>query len=430
MQRAISFGKRGYPLYEPQVDALSDGGLLLTTNRHFDSTGTLFPKLIIARTDPQGDIQGCPTFPSCLENSPLVLELGTFEAQVFPSDTQEQVTINTDTEHYSFSDFSDIPPPPTPAFVFPDSLCRGDSASTAGTNNALAHRTAWRLTGNGLDVTWTDSLSFGRSFPAPGQYTLEQSVWFLGCRYDAARTVTVLDSLTAVVEPSGTICDLPPVMLHVNAGRPLTSYHWGTHGNSPTIEAVQNGNYTVTVSDGYCTATGSADVNIVALQLAGSDPLKVPPDASLCPDELPFLLYPASDFSQAFFLNHEPVEGIPIELDREGRYLVGAEIGGCLYVDTFFLSVKDCGTAVYLPNAFSPNGDGINDTFFPQGKNFLPIELSIYDRWGGRVFQGRDDAAVWDGDKASAGVYVYVLAYFDMSSQKVVTKRGTVHLLR
>lgn len=78
--------QKGYPLYEPQIDALGDGGLLLTTQRHFDATGALFPKMIIARTDPQGDIQGCPTFPACLESSPLSLNLGTFQAQDFPGD--------------------------------------------------------------------------------------------------------------------------------------------------------------------------------------------------------------------------------------------------------------------------------------------------------------------------------------------------------
>ena len=54
---------------------------------------------------------------------------------------------------------------------------------------------------------------------------------------------------------------------------------------------------------------------------------------------------------------------------------------------------------LYIPNAFSPNGDGVNDYFQPYGQNLDPnnYELSIYDRWGQLVFYTKDMNSRWDG---------------------------------
>ncbi|MCB0565908.1 MAG: gliding motility-associated C-terminal domain-containing protein [Phaeodactylibacter sp.] len=67
---------------------------------------------------------------------------------------------------------------------------------------------------------------------------------------------------------------------------------------------------------------------------------------------------------------------------------------------------KNC--PIYLPNAFSPNDDGLNDTFYPQSSPGLDAQISkffIYNRWGGTVFNSEnrpfsDLANVWDGRQA------------------------------
>lgn len=63
---------------------------------------------------------------------------------------------------------------------------------------------------------------------------------------------------------------------------------------------------------------------------------------------------------------------------------------------------------VYIPNAFTPNNDGINDWFLPFAPDFeiTSIDMQIYDRWGNKVFQGES----WDGNNAQAGVYVYAIS--------------------
>ncbi len=119
-----------------------------------------------------------------------------------------------------------------------------------------------------------------------------------------------------------------------------------------------------------------------------------------------------------------------MSLNEEGSYVVSALIEDCLFNDTFLLDVKDCSPAVYLPNAFSPNGDGINDLFFPQGKNFTSSKLLIFDRWGGMIHSSEGPDANWDGGNASAGVYVYAFEFFDTRTHEKKRIEGEVTLVK
>lgn len=70
-------------------------------------------------------------------------------------------------------------------------------------------------------------------------------------------------------------------------------------------------------------------------------------------------------------------------------------------------------STVYIPNAFSPNNDGINDYFNVQGIGLDAVEMSIYNRWGQIVFTSDNTAKGWDGfdlysgTQCPIGVYVY-----------------------
>ena len=68
----------------------------------------------------------------------------------------------------------------------------------------------------------------------------------------------------------------------------------------------------------------------------------------------------------------------------------------------------------YIPNAFTPNNDGVNDTFTPQGLDFEPASysMSIFNRWGQEIFRSKDFSNPWDGKDRTGnllgpGVYAY-----------------------
>jgi gliding motility-associated-like protein len=94
---------------------------------------------------------------------------------------------------------------------------------------------------------------------------------------------------------------------------------------------------------------------------------------------------------------------------------------------------------VFLPNTFSPNGDGSNDVFYVRGKGLSRVKsMRIFNRWGQVVFEKNnfsvnDPSAGWDGtfqgNKAVPGVYVYQVEIFCDNSQ-VVSFDGNVALIQ
>ncbi len=94
---------------------------------------------------------------------------------------------------------------------------------------------------------------------------------------------------------------------------------------------------------------------------------------------------------------------------------------------------------LFIPNTFSPNGDGLNDVFYPRGKGIHGIKtLRIFDRWGEVVFeqsnfQVNDISKGWTGTfrgkLASQDVYVYTIDVI-CENNVVFSLKGNVALIR
>ena len=105
---------------------------------------------------------------------------------------------------------------------------------------------------------------------------------------------------------------------------------------------------------------------------------------------------------------------------------------GC--VDTFCRGLFiDFEALLGVPNAFSPNGDGVNDVLFVEGQGITDLDLQIYNRWGQMIFRSRDQAVGWDGTYKGVAqemeVYVFTVraTFVDGSTQEL---SGNVTLLR
>lgn len=88
---------------------------------------------------------------------------------------------------------------------------------------------------------------------------------------------------------------------------------------------------------------------------------------------------------------------------------------------------------IYIPNSFTPNGDGTNDVFEIFAPNHELITVQIYNRWGGKVYSYRGMDAPWDGSNGSssneAGVYTYIAQLMDTNG-KIIQKAGMVTLIK
>jgi gliding motility-associated-like protein len=91
------------------------------------------------------------------------------------------------------------------------------------------------------------------------------------------------------------------------------------------------------------------------------------------------------------------------------------------------------GDEIFVPNAFSPNGDGNNDVLFVYGNTIQTMKLVIYNQYGQKVFESRDQHTGWDGTMNGrmqpVGVYVYYLEA-TLQDGKKVNKKGSITLIR
>lgn len=121
--------------------------------------------------------------------------------------------------------------------------------------------------------------------------------------------------------------------------------------------------------------------------------------------------------------------------ENQGKYpitLVVITEHGCKDTLTKVLEIKD-EFIMWIPNAFTPNNDGLNETFTAKGIGIKKFEMSIHDRWGNIIFQTNDINKGWDGTykglMCQDNVYVYRIVALDNNNMKH-TKTGHVTLLK
>lgn len=134
-----------------------------------------------------------------------------------------------------------------------------------------------------------------------------------------------------------------------------------------------------------------------------------------------------------------PVEGLscadcpnPVVTAQETStyYLTILGANGCFTYDTITIFYDG---SIYVPNSFTPNGDGVNDIFFAYGKDIVDFEMYIFDRWGEQLFYTDDITMGWDG--IYEGKLVQTESYvWRINFEDVLGERGelfgTVTLLR
>lgn len=191
--------------------------------------------------------------------------------------------------------------------------------------------------------------------------------------------------------------------------------------------------YTVTVSkNGLCpgTATVEVVVNPLPIVYAGSD-TTININESV-------LLQGTGNVAVGFLstdtnpLNCNLCPSIIVQPQDNTCYLLqGTNRFGCTSFDEVCVTVtKDYG--VYIPNAFTPNGDGLNELFIPAGYAIAEVDLYIFDRWGKEIFKSDDTHPGWDGTYngllCKQDIYVYKAEIISMSG-KTIIKVGHVTLL-
>jgi len=92
------------------------------------------------------------------------------------------------------------------------------------------------------------------------------------------------------------------------------------------------------------------------------------------------------------------------------------------------------GPLLYVPNAFSPNGDGNNTTWGPAFSFVKDFEISVFNRWGQRLFYSNNLSSTWDGKfegkDCQQGVYLFKIKFSGFNSNDIIEKLGSVTIIR
>ena len=288
-------------------------------------------------------------------------------------------------------------------------------------------------------VTQADSFEWydGNKTDKIRNFTAAGLVWVKSWLYGG--TVYMWDSLNIIPNninsalPKDTFLCNEQTQLNIstsnaNAG---ATYLWnnGSTGKSLVLNNINwvNGKAQVwlTTTAKYCTQTDTVTIyQKPAIQI----PIN---DTTTCFEDVPQILLNAG-------ANFKSYLWLPTGETSKTVYSNQAQIYKLTVTDSFNCSANKnivvdelCKAEIFLPNAFTPNGDGKNETYKPifKTKNLLQYELKIYDSWGTAIFTTTDPNQAWDAKNNLQGVYVVTVNYQYKNFLPNVAK-GTVTILR
>lgn len=205
------------------------------------------------------------------------------------------------------------------------------------------------------------------------------------------------------------------------------NYLWSTGETTEEITVQEPGTYSVVVSN----QPGCEDSARVTVEFGELPSPELGPDRDICrQDDATMSLAPVPGTSILWWDGNTEWNTTP---ERSGTYWVQLTNECGSVRDSITLRFATEEDSLFLPNVFSPNGDGINDCFrieTVQPEEFL---VEVYDRWGRLIYGSRDIDACWNGffqgKEAPESVYT-VLVQFRGCSGKLQVRSGTLTLLR
>jgi gliding motility-associated-like protein len=309
---------------------------------------------------------------------------------------------------------------PPPVIAGLDEYCQNTPGVTLSINNPGYDSVMWNPGPMNID-----------SITGATQGTYIVTVADNGCFDRDTITITELPAPVPVITGVLNFCGTTTTLSAANPA--YSSYVWSNNTTTP-VTTVGSGNYTVTVVDtSGCTGT-SASVTVNANPVPQAAFIATPPTA-FAGDTIAFTdqstvssgsitswMWDFGDGNTSTTSNPTHSYGTP------GSYNV------CLYVatatpcyDTICNEYVVLPFTIIAPNIITPNGDGVNDNLVFFNLEFYPnARLTVYNRWGSKVYENTNYQNNWDGGGMVDGVYYYVVEAVDLQESAT----GFFHIIR
>jgi gliding motility-associated-like protein len=224
--------------------------------------------------------------------------------------------------------------------------------------------------------------------------------------------------------PDTATCDSIPVQLGI-ANIPEANYLWNTGDETNKINTQGYGQYWLTVRQNGCTIADT-----LLFYQKPKPVAKITGNREVCLNS--DIILDASDPSVVSYLWNTGETSSSIHVQSAGTYSIQVTGNSCVVSDSVLVKWGDC--EAFVPNAFTPNNDGLNDKFgVASGFSNNGFRMQIFDRYGNTVFVTSDNTIKWDGTNKGKlmpiGGYSWYISYTNTKSIKVFLQ-GTVLLIR
>jgi gliding motility-associated-like protein len=267
-----------------------------------------------------------------------------------------------------------------------------------------------------------------------------------GCQDSDRVVVTVIQKLPVTVSPGGEICENESFQLNASGGdgylwTPSTGLSCTTCPN-PTATPTTTTVYSVVISQGQC----FAETQTVEVIVHPKPTINAGPDQKVIAGNGVVLNATSTDASiykwspptwlsctNCLTPTATPLQNITYKVLASNQW-------GCEAEDDVIITVGCDNSQLWLPNTFTPNGDGANDRFYPHGKGMSTVKLfRIYNRWGELLFSQADMPVdnkdigwdgTWKGQQLKPDVYVYIVNTTCLSTGEPLEIKGDVSIVR
>jgi gliding motility-associated-like protein len=274
---------------------------------------------------------------------------------------------------------------------------------------------------NSQNITWEDG-STGNNFSVSNSGYITATYTYQFC--------PIIDSILVTLETAPilnfgndtTLC--PNEQLILTSNLPVS---WNNSPSSSTsITVTSSEEITAVYSDGVCFATDTVIVTFIP-------PLNMPIGSryEICSSDS--LHLNAGGIGSISWSTGDTTSTEVIA--DEGSYWVNIQNNCESLTQNFIVQVNDCENYAYVPNSFTPNGDGINDVWKPILNNVMDAQTHVFNRWGEEIFYSNSENPIWIGDVnegqyfAADGVYSFLIE-IKFNNSEAKTLFGHVTLVR
>jgi len=275
-----------------------------------------------------------------------------------------------------------------------------------------------------VNICSPNSYNFGgNQYYKSGNYS-DTFMGYYGCDSIVHLNLSIMPTPITELTKDTFFCSGKQILL--NAGNTGATYVWSDLSTNKQIIVNKAGVYSVVIKLDSCQI-----IDTVNVKEEQSPVVNLGTDTTLCLSEAKLWLdagqytvfewYPGGEMSRT------------IEIVESGIYHVKVTSSvGCSSSDSIMV-IDLCDPKIYIPNAFTPNADGLNDEFLAKGIFISSFTMIVFDRWGSKLFESNDIKKGWNGTFKGAlcpvGEYLYIITTKNTQEQSKMFS-GTVLLLK